>query len=287
MPFLIESGDLQFVRVSAEARFGPGEKRNEWQPIDLALPGAGVAIDGLSGSIPVVLDLLVERAPALRVKPLRGAGEGTYPRLRFADHQPFLKGTPFILARHIRVSIRDERGAKQPIDIGRLAGNLRIDRNLIALEQLEAEVDEGRVTGQCLVDLDGDDTAVHFRGAVTGIRARERDERFDMNAAVAVLPLRRTIEGRLEIVRLGRGHLGRILDLYDPYRADVNANRARLGLKIGFPKRVRLKFHEGFASVLIELGGAAGAIRIDEIEGIPIGPVMQRFAARRSEEDTE
>jgi translocation and assembly module TamB len=53
----------------------------------------------------------------------------------------------------------------------------------------------------------------------------------------------------------------------------------RLGLKIGYPKRVRLHFAHGFASLAVELGGLAGAVRIDEIKGIPIGPAMARFLA--------
>ena len=68
------------------------------------------------------------------------------------------------------------------------------------------------------MDYGGDDTEVSFHGAVTGLRAAGSDERFDANAALTLLPLRRILEGRMEIVRLGRSHL-RGLD--DPDYAPV------------------------------------------------------------------
>jgi translocation and assembly module TamB len=67
--------------------------------------------------------------------------------------------------------------------------------------------------------------------------------------------------------------------VWDPYRADVSANRVRLGLKVGYPKQVRLHFLHGFASLAVQLGGLAGAVRIDEIRGVPIGPALARFLA--------
>ena len=85
-------------------------------------------------------------------------------------------------------------------------------------------------------------------------------------------------------MQIGKDHLLAVLDLWDPYHSDVAANRVRLGLKVGYPKQVRLHFSRGFASLTIELGGLASVVRIDEINGIAIGPVMGHFLAPLLEE---
>lgn len=64
----------------------------------------------------------------------------------------------------------------------------------------------------------------------------------------------------------------------------MSANRIRFGLKLGYPKQVRLHFLHGFGSLAVELGGLAGVVRIDEIQGVPIGPAMERYLAPILEE---
>jgi hypothetical protein len=54
-------------------------------------------------------------------------------------------------------------------------------------------------------------------------------------------------------------------------------NRVRLGLKFGYPKFVLLKFNDGLMDAKVDLGGLAGAIRIDEIKGIPVTPFMEQY----------
>jgi hypothetical protein len=101
----------------------------------------------------------------------------------------------------------------------------------------------------------------------------------DANLAITLAPYRYGLEGRAEIVRIGRDHLRALLDVSDPYHADVAANRVRLALGVGYPKQVRLHFASGFASLAIELGGLAGVVRIDEMRGIPIGPALAHWLA--------
>jgi hypothetical protein len=137
-----------------------------------------------------------------------------------------------------------------------------------------------------LAELRGIDTRVVFRGKLTGLRApapgsggRGEREPFDANVAIALTPYRYGLEGRAELVRIGRDHLRALLDVWDPYHADVSVNRVRLGLLAGYPKQVRLQFASGFAALAIELGGLAGLVRIDELRGLPIGPALARYLA--------
>ena len=135
-----------------------------------------------------------------------------------------------------------------------------------------------------MVEVRGQDTRLGFRGKVTGVRPSSGTERLDANAAVTLMPYRLGLEGRVEIVRISKKHLLDLLEIYDPYHADVAANRVRLGLKFGYPKQVRLHFVRGFASLAVVLGGLAGAVRIDEIKGIPLGPSLATWLAPVLEE---
>jgi hypothetical protein len=263
LPFRVDSGDLSLFRTSATARF---------DDVSLTLPRKQLALAHLRGRVPLVQDIVLDAKQG--VIRLGGADVGAYPRLRFTDQHPFLTRNDFLSLDELRV------GARR---YGPAAGNARLDRNVLALDQLEMQALGGKISGQCLIDWRGasSDTEVQFRGTLTGVRpstgGTSDDERLDANAALVFAPAHMQLEGRAEIVRIGRRHLLDVLDAYDPYRADVNANRARLALKIGYPKQVRLRFHEGFASLGLELGGAARVVRIDEVRGVPVGPLLDRY----------
>jgi hypothetical protein len=160
-----------------------------------------------------------------------------------------------------------------------LAGNLRIARNEFAVDQIEARVRGGRVAGQLMLDVRGADTKLQLRLRMSNIEATARGhkDRFDGNAAIAFSLRRREVDGRAEIIRIGRPHLLALLDEYDPHHSDASTNRVRRGLELGYPDRVRLYFDRGFASLAIELGGLARLVHIEEIHGIPLGPLMERY----------
>jgi hypothetical protein len=103
-------------------------------------------------------------------------------------------------------------------------------------------------------------------------------EPFDGNAALLVDLGDRAIEGRADILRIGRRHLLDLLDLQDPHRADPASNRIRTALRYGYPERVSLSFKQGFANAGVRMGGLARLVHIDDVRGIPIGPLMERAA---------
>ena len=258
VPFRVESGDLALFVASA---------RVELDDVALALPAREISVSGVTGHVPIVEEILLGPEGAKLV----GRGErGLYGQLRFADHQPFL-GTADYLA-ITEVAVADKK-------LGPLAGNARVDRDVVALDQLELEAAGGKITGQFLIQLAGLDTSLAFRGKVTGLRPTRGDDRLDANAALTLTPYRMGLEGRVEIVQIGKQHLRDLLDLYDPYHADVASNRVRMALSIGYPEQVRLGFLHGFASLGVSLGGLAGAVRLDDIQGVPIGPALAKYLA--------
>jgi translocation and assembly module TamB len=259
VPFRVESGDLQLFHARAVLKLAG---------VSVALPQDQMSISGVDGELPVVEEIVMGPEGAQMV----GHGErGIYPQQRFSDQQPFLGNANFLSIAAVQVG---------EVGFGPAAANARVDRDVISLDQMEVTALDGKITGQCLVELRGKDTSVAFRGKVTGIRPGRGDrDRLDAHAALTMSPYRLKLDGRVEIVRIAKGHLLKLLDAWDPYHADVAANRVRLGLNLGYPKQVRLHFLHGFASMAIQLGGLAGAVRIDEISGIPIGPAMARFLA--------
>jgi hypothetical protein len=164
------------------------------------------------------------------------------------------------------------------IDIAPLAANLQIEQNVAQLSQLELGVRGGRITGQCTLDWGERDSTVQAHVRATGLRS-SHGEPFDGNAAIVFSARERSVDGRAEILHIGRRHLLDLLDLHDPHRADAAVNRVRRALAVGYPQQLRLAFDHGFASVHIAFGGLAHLISIDDLRGIPVGPLIDKALA--------
>lgn len=255
VPFRVESGDLVVYRTTARIRF---------EHVDLELPQWGLRLAGLDGSVPIAEDFTL--VPAFRL--LADGEDNAYARWRFSEHQPFLRRDDYVSIGHVQY--RDAI-------LGPFAGNMSLDRNAFRMDQLEVTMLGGKLTGQCIVQLDGERTRVLLRGNGTGIRVGSSDNVLDANAALTFLPGQRALDGRAEILQMGSEHVLAMLDLWDPYHEDAQANRTRTYLKLGHPERVRLRFGHGFVDVAITLGGLGSVVRIDEIRGIALGPVFQRW----------
>ena len=106
---------------------------------------------------------------------------------------------------------------------------------------------------------------------------KDGDDVLDANLAITFVPTTLIVEGKAQIVRVGKEHLYEMIDVLDPYHEDEDLNRVRLGLKFGYPKFVLIKLNEGLMNAKIDLGGLAGAVRIDEIKGIPVTPFLEQY----------
>ena len=76
----------------------------------------------------------------------------------------------------------------------------------MSLSQLEMGLRGGRLTGQCLLDWRPDDTTVQLRVRASDV-ASSHGEPFDGNAAIVLSTRERSVDGRAEILRIGRRHL--------------------------------------------------------------------------------
>lgn len=261
----VESGDLTRFHTVTALRVLNG---------DFALPAQRIKVVDLDCEIPVAADV---RLGAGGAKLIHDIPVNNYSELRFADQHPLITRRSFFTATRIETPW---------VDITPLAGNLVIDNNTASLSQVELGVRQGRVTGRATVVLDGKDTTAELNVRASGVRSTH-NEPFDGNAALAVSARTRSIDGRMEVLRMGRRHLLDVLDLVDPPRTDAAINRVRRVLILGYPDHVRVSLNRGFASAKIKFGGIARLFKIDEIKGIPLGPIVDRVLAPLFAHDEE
>jgi translocation and assembly module TamB len=262
----LDSGNLRVFHALAAVRVAGATVR---------LPRAGIAVESMDGEIPLTADL-VSDAAGFRL--LRSTSVNAYSELRFADQHPLLSRPSFVsIARIVTPFV-----TLQP-----LAGNLRVDDNIVSLSQLELGVRGGRVTGQCILDWRPDDATLQLRVRATDVKS-SHGEPFDGNAAVVLSTRERSVDGRAEILRIGKRHLLDLLDLDDPHHADPQMNRVRKAMALGYPDHLRLAFSHGFATVNVTFGGLARLVKIDTLRGIPMGPIIDKLLApldKRKEEE--
>jgi hypothetical protein len=257
VPFEVSSPDLTLFRVAADVVM---------RAVRLEVPALRAAIIGVDGSLPFAQEVRVE--PEAGVSFVGGAARNAWSRWRYQDHRPYLPGNHF-------VSVREMRLGK--LVAGPLAANVDVDRNLFRLSQMELRALGGLVTGQCILDMEGDEPLVRFRGSATGLRPTRGSERLDAHAAISFRPLMLAVDGRIHVLRVGPNHLRDMLEVWDPYYEDLNANRLRLALKAGYPKQMEIRMQHGFLNARVELGGLGAVAKLEEIRGIALGPIFQRY----------
>ncbi len=255
MPFTIESGDLSTYRLIATAEF---------RDVVLELPQYGLLVDDLDALIPIEQEIAT--TPRVFVVPSNTAN--AMAQKRFFDLYPFTKRDSFFTVDRVQLGRET---------LGPIAANLQVVGSVLAMDQLHAAYRNGFITGQILGDLSRDDPKVVFRGNVTGVEAADGRGVLDANVAMTFVPTTLILEGKAQIVRISKNHLNEIIDVLDPYHEDQDLNRVRLALKIGYPKFVLLKMDQGLMNAKIDLGGLAGAVRIDEIKGIPVTPFIEQY----------
>jgi hypothetical protein len=261
----LDSGNLRVFHALAAVRVAGAT---------IQLPKIGVTIEKMDGEIPLTADLVSD---ARGMHLLRSTNVNSYSELRFADQHPLLSRPSFISIGRIVTPL---------VTVAPLVGNLRVDDNIVSLNQLELGVRGGRVTGLAILDWRDDGATAQLRVRVSDVKS-SHGEPFDGNTAIVVNTRDRTVDGRAEIIRIGKRHLLDLLDLEDPHRSDAAVNRVRRALSLGYPDHVRLTFKHGFANARIELGGLARLVRVDELRGIPMGPLIDRVMAPLAKKQQE
>ncbi|RUO94594.1 hypothetical protein D7Y11_03640 [Corallococcus sp. AB018] len=253
--FRVASPDLVVFRTTSSLKL---------QDVNVRMPESGIVVEALNGDVPLTENVEVSQDG---VRLLNDLDVNPYSMLRFADQHPLLTRSGFMSA---------DRITTPWVTIAPLAGNLAINQNVFSMSQLEMGVRGGRITGQCMLNWQGKHSTLEAHVRATGVKS-SRGEPFDGNAAMVISARDRSINGRAEILRIGNRHLLDLLDVEDPHHTDPATNRVRYALGLGYPEHVRVSFKQGFGSLLITMGGLAKLVSIDEIRGIPLGPIVDRL----------
>ncbi|WP_163867472.1 hypothetical protein [Myxococcus eversor] len=253
--FRVASPDLVGFRTFSSLLF---------QNVNVRLPPQGIVVEALDGNVPLTENFQFTEG---QVRLLDDIDVNPYPMLRFADQHPLLSRSGFVSVASITTP---------QVSISPLAGNLAIDQHVVSMTQLEMGVRGGRITGQWLLDWQGKQSTLEARVRATGVKS-SHGEPFDGNAAMVISAKDRSINGRAEILRIGNRHLLDLLDLEDPRHVDPATNRVRYALSLGYPEHVRVSFNHGFGSLSITMGGLAKLISINDIRGIPMGPIVDQL----------
>jgi len=251
----LESPDLRILRARGAVKLTDA---------DLRLPRWGIVLEAIEGEVPISSDLTFgQRGVAL----LRGVQINPYTLLRFADQHPLLNARSFVTMRRLSTPYAT---------LAPFAANLQVDQNVVSLSQLEFGVRGGNISGAGMFEWDRNGSRIHADIRANGVKS-SHDEPFDGNAALLIDLRDHSVEGRADILRIGRRHLYEILDFQDPGRMDPALNRIRSGLELGYPERVRIAFKHGFANAGVTFGGLASLVSVSDIRGIPVGPLMERI----------
>ncbi|WP_394844527.1 hypothetical protein LZC95_46670 [Pendulispora brunnea] len=255
--FRVESPNLATFRVIADTQV---------EGASLRMPRSGIIVEGVDGEVPVTLALRVSEK-GLRL--LREDRDNPYSSLRFSDQHPLLSRGSFISIRRLTLP---------QVTIAPLVGNLQVEQNIISLRQFEMGIREGHITGLCALDWNGENSTLNMHVRADGVKS-SRGEPFSGSAALQISAGEHSIEGRADILQIGKRHFLDLLELQDPFHADPSINRIRSALSLGYPDRLRVTFNHGFASVHVTFGGLARIVSVGDIRGIAMGPLIDRYLA--------
>ena len=97
------------------------------------------------------------------------------------------------------------------------------------------------------------------------------------NAALAISLRDHSVDGRAEVLEISKRQLLILLDMSDPHHTSASTNRIRQVLEFGYPERLHILFNHGFASAKVTFGGPASLVQLDELRGIPVESLLDRY----------
>jgi hypothetical protein len=258
----LESPNLSFFRTHLDVTA---------TGVDVRVPG--IDARAVDAEIPISMDFDVDERGAR----IRRETNNRYAMLRFADQLPLLRHTGYFSIGRL---------STPHFEMAPFVGNLAVEQNVVSLRQFEMGVRGGWLSGDGSLDWNGSRSNVEAHLRASGVQSTY-GEPFDGNMAVVLSMSDRSIEGRVEILRMGKRHLLDVLDVTDPQHVDSATNTIRSALAFGYPSRVHVGFSNGFADAHVELDGLARFVHFDDIRGVSTGLLVDRlvkaaFDARRT-----
>lgn len=93
---------------------------------------------------------------------------------------------------------------------------------------------------------------------------------FSMNSHIDFLLHDQTLNGDVDITEIGRDQAAYFLDLLDPKGEDSNINNARLGLKLGYPKGIKIPIRNGLMDIELDIRSVGVPLPIPDVKGFSV-----------------
>jgi hypothetical protein len=261
LPFIIDSADQQLFRVRG---------RLELADVTAVLPAERLEVHGASGVATLEEAVIFDPIDGLELVP--SSDQRVFARARYQDLQPFLASDALITIQRVRYG---------DVELAPVVTSLEVQRNRFSLNKVKAQRGPALLSGQVFVDYQRGNRAVTFRGGITGLERAGAKVPLDANAALSFSLDRLELDGRVQVVRTSREHVIDLLDVLDPYREVGSLNRLRTALDWGYPRQLRLDFHDGLLAMDVELGGLGALFDLGTLRGIALGPFITRYLAPR------
>ena len=162
------------------------------------------------------------------------------------------------------------------VTLAPFAANVQVSQSVLYLSQLETGLSGGVITGELMVDMNEKDPRARANVRATGIKSEGGDV-FTGNAALAISLRDHSVDGRAEVLEISKRQLLILLDMSDPHHTSASTNRIRQVLEFGYPERLHILFNHGFASAKVTFGGPASLVQLDELRGIPVESLLDRY----------
>lgn len=147
-------------------------------------------------------------------------------------------------------------------------GNARL---FIALTPLPS-----RITGSMhLADINTEE--IPYRLKKQAVPAEIATSFFSMNSHIDYLIDDQTMNGDVNITKIGKVQASYFLDLLDPKKEDGNINNARLGLKLGYPNGIAIPIRNGLMDINLDIRSLGIPIPIPDVKGFPVVSLIENI----------
>ncbi len=189
----------------------------------------------------------------------------------------YQRADPFVrLAKPIRI----ERLFWFDKDIGSFKGIINLNQNLLSIHSFDFDLYSGSVTGEIFIDLNHDNKRFGFLGRFTHLDLATLLPSKFIKSNTQALPLsgraglvfslnRRTLDGRLDISKIGGPQVITLINVLDPNYLDVKFNKIRMWLEKGYPNSILMLFHDGNLDLDLSIS-AFNLTKQQSVEGISI-----------------
>jgi hypothetical protein len=170
------------------------------------------------------------------------------------------------------------------LELGPLSATMAAHQNQLIFDRIDLEVMGGVVAGQCFLNFAPGRLMLDFSGRVSGIDGgrllgfeglSRQDSDLSGRAALTYAVDSSLVSGRIDVGKVPKSLLDRLLIRLDPAGSDSKVGAARLALGVAVPGRLGVQMGDGLAALEIEILTAAGTSSSIRIPSLPLTRILE------------